>query len=144
MIDEPPDHLELVGPDDILIARLPVTQTQDIRMALGYQSGWFICELKAPLYKSDDHPYAVGAEPDKKIAMGFTTPEIDRDGVMKAMRPQGAMPGDMDGGGEDGFGGGMGGGARGGPPSGMTGARRMMQSLELWTKVALAERASPE
>jgi hypothetical protein len=138
MIDEPPDYLELVGPNEVIVARLPVTQTQDIKMALGYQSGWFICELKVPLYKSDDHPYAVGAEPDKKIAMGFTTPEIDREAMMKAMRPEGGPPGDMNGGGE----GGMGGSTRGGPPPGMAGGRRMMQPLELWTKVALANQAS--
>jgi hypothetical protein len=140
MIAEPIEYLELIGPDETLIAQLAVADAQDIKAALGYQNGWFICELAVPLHQADEHPYAIGVRDRPVIGMGFETPELDREDMMKSMRPEGGMPG---GGGRDGPGGG--GGRMG--ASGRSGGRPgpwMMKQLEVWTKVALAAEAGPD
>lgn len=97
-------------------------------------SGAFVYELKVPLRRSEEHPYAIGAEPGKAIGIGFEMQKFDREKMMAGR--EGGMRGD-----DMGPPGGMRGG-RGGPPGGgMRGGMRrpeMPKPLKIWTKVQLA------
>jgi hypothetical protein len=94
-------------------------------------SGPFIYELKVPLRKSEDHPYAIGATKES-VGIGLEMQKFDREGMM-AGRGEGMRGGHM------------------GPPGGMRrgmegpsggGMRRpeMAEPIKLWAKVRLAHR----
>jgi hypothetical protein len=130
---------EVVGDGDENGTRLTAAEAAGIEVALGYQDGRVVYELKVPLRQDEQHPYAIGAKGKHRIGVGFETPEISRDEMMAGMREHrnGGMPGggpyggarpdgEMPGGDRDG-----GRGPRGGP-------RNMPQPLDVWVKVQLA------
>lgn len=96
--------------------------------------GGFTYELRVPLRAGPERPYAIGAEPGQTIAIGFTTPEIDRDELFERARErEGAEGGGPPSGGAPP-------GAGGGRPPGGFGAQgfSMPSPLEEWTLVTLA------
>ena len=132
--------LEIVGADNDSGTRLTAGDAPGIEVALGYQDGRVVYELKVPLRRDERHPYAIGIKGNKhRIGVGFQTPEITRDEMMAAMgeRRNGGMPG--------------GGPRAGAPPEGEMpggdmdggripggGPRNMPQPLDVWVKVQLA------
>jgi hypothetical protein len=94
-------------------------------------SGPFIYELKVPLRKSEDHPYAIGATRES-MGIGLEMQKFDREGMM-------AGRGGRMRGGHIGPPGGMRGGM-GRPPDGGMRRPEMAEPIKLWAKVRLAQR----
>jgi hypothetical protein len=153
LLEQTQRELEIMGPDKKDRERMVLMQAQGIAVKIGSVQGFLVYELKVPLRKSADHPYAIGISDNGTIGVGFETTELD----LKKMREQmggmggpsggsGGMPPEGGGmGGPPRGGGGMppGGGGMGGPPGG---GRPGMgspggehpQGLKLWTRVQLA------
>jgi hypothetical protein len=62
-----------------------------------------VYEMKIPLYRGENTPYALGVEPSQFVVLEIGTPEMDREAMREKMMPMG------------------GGGRGGGPPGGMSG-----------------------
>ena len=138
MLEEIQKDIELIGPGKNKRLIMTVTEADDlgINVKMGKPKGNLIYELKIPLALSENHPYAVGIVPDKKIGVGFETGKINKNEMKKRMSDrQGQMSGKPGGMGErGGRPGGMGG--RGG--NRMPGGGMIPEPLELWAKVTLA------
>lgn len=136
LIDASLKEVEIIGPAKGEVVRASNFREQEIEVDVGQTQGQFVYELKIPLLKTPEHPYAIGAQEGKPVMIGFETGKIDREKMrgemMKGGRPPGGdrMGGRMPGGGR-----GPGGGGRGGP----AGRPEMSEPLELWVKVNLAE-----
>ena len=113
--EQPPDRVDIVGPgkgDEVSLTR---EHLQGVDVAFTTVQGVLQYELKVPLARSSDNPYAIGAAPESTIGIGLETPRPTE-------RSFGGEPGGFGGGmgggygGRGGFGrgGGMGGGRRGG------------------------------
>ena len=109
--------------------RLASQDTLGIQVAVSFQNGTMVCEMKVPLRSSPSEPFAVGAAPGSPLGVGFETPEFERPtfdsggrgGMPGGAPPEGAPPG-------------------GGPPGGMPagGQPSQPERLDLWTLVTLA------
>jgi hypothetical protein len=138
------EQLEIVGPGKEDVTRLLASEVPGLEIALGHQDGRFVYELKAPLRSSEEHPYAIGLDEDRRsVGVGFETTEIE----MKDMADEGPPAGRKPGGGRPGGGppgdgvpgGGMSGRGRPGGGRGSGGGLGSMpERLELWAKVDLA------
>lgn len=123
---------------------LTITPAFGVALASGTEGGVLAYELKLPLATSPAHPFAVGAEPGRTIAIGLFTPDVPK---ARRRRDPGSSSGSMGGGYNpynpyDPYGTGMYGGmgvANGPPP--------MMQSepspekppkMKLWLRLQLA------
>lgn len=82
-------ELEILGPGKNDVDRMPVAQATGIELKLGQSSGMMIYELKIPLTKTHNHPFAIASEVGSKVDVSFET--------NKATRPSGG-PGGMSGG----------------------------------------------
>lgn len=110
--DQPPDRVDIVGPgknDEVSLTR---EHLEGVDVAFTTVQGVLQYELKVPLEKSGDTPYAIGVPSGATIGIGLETPKPQ-------MRSFGGEPGGGFGGGYGGRGGfgrggGMGGGHRGG------------------------------
>jgi hypothetical protein len=124
------DRLEILGPGKGDRRTLVIDQVPGIEVSIGQKEGGVFYELRVPLARTADHPYAIGAAPGAAIGIGMVTPDRER-GVI----PSGGQP-------RAGFGGpgGMsGGGGRGGPPSGMgRGGFEPAKPMKSWMTVRLA------
>jgi len=133
-------EVEIIGPAKGEVVRAPNFLEQGINVNVGQTQGQLVYELKIPLLKTPDHPYAVGVQEGKPVMIGFETGKIDREKMreemMKGGRPPGGggIGGRMPGGGR-----GPGGGGMGGPG----GRPEMPEPLELWVKVNLADSGTP-
>jgi hypothetical protein len=137
-------ELEIMGPGKKDRQRMLLMQVQGINVQIGSVQGFLVYELKVPLRKSADHPYAIGIDSVQAIGVGFETTELN----LERMKEQlGGMPEGGGNGGPPMGGGGMppGGGGRpggGGPPGGGPGmgppGGERSASLKLWTRVQLA------
>ncbi|HTY37892.1 MAG TPA: hypothetical protein VMH23_12315 [Bacteroidota bacterium] len=78
---------DIVGPGEGEHHRMTEHQAKGIEVHLGYADGTLTYELKIPLQKNADHPYAVGADVSKPLAIGLETGEYS-----DAMRAQLAPP----------------------------------------------------
>lgn len=125
-------ELEILGPGKNDSKRMPVADAKGVEISLVPSSGMLVYELKVPLVQSDQHPYAIGAQPGKIIGVMLESPKIDMGRGMRGMG--GGMPGGgmwpqrgrMPGGG--GFGGGM--------------MSELPKDLKLWVKVQLSANKS--
>jgi hypothetical protein len=99
--------LQVLGPGKSDTLTFRAGEESDVQVMLGYESGRFVYELKAPLGRSDQHPYGMGYAGASSISIGFETPEITL-GSMDRRMPRGGPPpgvmGEPDGGDESGFG----------------------------------------
>jgi hypothetical protein len=125
-------ELEILGPGENDSKRMPVAEAKGIEISLVPSSGMLVYELKVPLAQSDQHLYAVGAQPGKIIGIRLESPRIDIGRGMRRMG--GGMPG---GGMMPPMGGRLGRGGFGGgkmlePP----------KNLKLWVKAHLAAKKS--
>jgi hypothetical protein len=131
---DPIDRLEVYGPDKDDAHSFVTTMAPGIAVKTGNVEGYAVYELKVPLEKSADAPYAVEAKPGAVIGFGLETPKVEQPSHEGRGGGFGGMGGGMGGrggmGGHGGGGGGRGGGERGGyePP----------KPLKLWAEIKLA------
>jgi uncharacterized membrane protein YgcG len=105
LIEAAQRQFEVVGPGQGERHRMADKQDRGIDVHLGYADGVLTYELKIPLQKSSDLPYAVGADPLKLLTIGLETGEYS-----DAMRAQLSGPSRSAGGSGGGGRGGRGGG----------------------------------
>ncbi len=119
-----------------------IENIKGIEVFLKRSTGLIVYEIKIPLQKTPELPFAIGAEEGSEIGVGIEVPKM----TMNMNRAAGGMGGR--GGGMGGRGGGMGGGgmggrggSMGGRPGGMTGQRANMQKgVKIWAAVQLASK----
>jgi hypothetical protein len=102
---QPTDRVDILGPGKDDARSLTLDHASGIEVAMRVVQGSLQYELKVPLTKTSDHPYAIGATPGATIGLGFETPKPEQSS-------SGGNPGGHGGGG--GGGGGYGGGGHGG------------------------------
>ncbi len=146
MTESSQQELEIVGPGKKDVQRISQLQVPGIKVRLGMPGEFVVYELKVPLRRTTDHPYAVNVDTGKTISVGFETTESNREMMPQGM--EGGGRGGVGGGARGGPGGGGGGGGGmppggrggGGPPSGGGGTARgeRPEPLKLWLKVQLA------
>jgi hypothetical protein len=108
LIEAAQRQFEVVGPGQGERHRMADKQDRGIDVHLGYTGGVLTYELKIPLHKNSDHPYAVSADLLKPLTIGLETGEYS-----DAMRAQMSGP-TRTSGGSGGGGGGRGGRGGGG------------------------------
>jgi hypothetical protein len=156
-------ELEILGPGKDDVDRMPVVQATGIEVKIGQSEGSMVYELKIPLQKTQNHPYAIASNLGSKVDISFETGKLTRPaggpgagGMSGGRVPGGGGPGGMgpgpggmgptggDGGGPPGGAmpgsGGMGGGRRGGRggEGGPGGGRAEPKQFKLKTEVTLA------
>lgn len=107
LIDAAQRQFEVVGPGEGERHRMADKQDRGIDVHLGYADGTLTYELKIPLHKSSDHPYAIGGDLVKPLTIGVETGEYS-----DAMRAQMSGPSKATGGPGGGGKGARGGGAQ--------------------------------
>jgi hypothetical protein len=118
-------ELEVLGPNQEVVERLPVDEAKGIDVRIRTEGGSLVYEIEVPLSPSEQHPYAVGAQAGDTFGFGFDSPKLE-------MQRPGGMPGGGRGGGPPRGVGGMG----RMPPGGM--GFRMPERLKIWAIVELA------
>jgi hypothetical protein len=105
--DSPTDRVDIIGPGKDDARSLTRDHLSGVDVAIRTEQGTLQYELKVPLAKTGDHPYAIETAPGKTIGIGLETGKAPQ-------RSSGAgRGGGMGGGGGGGGMGGMGGGGRG-------------------------------
>jgi hypothetical protein len=127
-------ELEIVAGATGKPVRVKVSETMGLKVAASAENGLFAYELRIPLVKTPETPWAVGTQPGKSVGIGFDTSKFDRS-PMRQDRYGGGLPG----GGRNP----MGGGTRGGRPGmgdiGNYGpGTELPQELKVWAIVKLA------
>ena len=124
-------ELVILGPKESRSRRILIAEVEGIEVRTKSSSGLLVYELKVPLIKTREFPYAIGTRAGEVIGLGFEIPKIERSNMRN--REGGGMGGrgGIGGGGRGGRGGGMGGMRGGGKRSGMP------KALKLWIKVHL-------
>jgi hypothetical protein len=142
-------ELEIIGPGEKDRERVLLVQVQGIEAKLGNNhQGFLVYELKVPLRRSANHPYAIGIGNNEAIGIGFETTEPNLEKMKEQMGGApggggmppggGGMSGPPGGGGMPPGGGGMGGPPGGGHPGMGPLGGEQVQSLKLWTRTVLA------
>ena len=129
------NELEILGPNRKDVRRMRKAEAKGVDVAMSFSSGKLVYELKIPLIKSSNRPYAINVRPGSSFGIGIET-SPSRDMGQSPRRKTGGM-GRPGGGGNPGMGGrgGMGqmpGGGRSGMP----------KNLKLWLSVALSQENS--
>jgi hypothetical protein len=138
LADVVPRRLEVLGPGKDEARSLVLSHAQGLTVGLGRVEGVLVYELRVPLKKGPETPYAIGAEPGATIGIGFDSPKMER-----SRPPDGGSGGGAGGPGGGGFGGfgmgGPGGMGRGGPGGGQPDQLpESAKPWKAWTRVALA------
>jgi hypothetical protein len=133
---EPIDRLEVYGPQKDDVHSFVTTMAPAIAVKTGTVEGYAVYELKVPLGKTADAPYAIEAKPGAVIGFGLETPKVEQpshEGRSGGFGGMGGGMGGRGGGGTGGHGGG-GGGGRGGDRGGY----EPPKALKLWAAIKLA------
>jgi hypothetical protein len=125
---EPPNRLDILGPGKNDARSLTLDHASGVEVALHVVEGTALYELKVPLAKSADHPYAIEAAPGQTIGLGLETPKMERPSY-------GGRSGGF-GGGRGGMGGGMGRG--GGRREGGEREFQPPKPIKIWATVTLS------
>jgi len=141
----PADRVDILGPGKDDARSLTREHLSGVDVAVRSEEGILQYELKVPLAKTADHPYAVEAEPGKTIGIGFETGK-----AQQSSDGRGGGGGGYGGGGGGGYGGGMGGhrggmgghggqGGGGGHRGGESGGYQQSKPLKAWATVTIAQ-----
>jgi hypothetical protein len=130
---EPANRLEVYGPQKDDAHSFVTDMAPGIAVKLGQVEGSLVYELKVPLAKTVDTPYAIEAKPGALIGFGLETPKMERPARERQGGGMGGFGG-RGGGGMGGRGGGMG-GRRGG---GDRGRAEQAKPLKSWATLQLA------
>lgn len=121
-------ELEIIPGKDETPIRMSISELKGLDIKLGTSNYDFEYELRIPLQRSTEHPYAVSGEQGQTIGVGFETGEFSREefraGRGRAGFPGARRPGSFGGRRPSGFG------------------APQTEPLELWVKVKLTESAS--
>ena len=138
---EPGDRVDIIGPGKDDARSLTRDHLPGVGVAIRAEEGTPHYELKVPLARTADHPYAIDTAPGRTIGIGLETGKMPQrsSGAGRGGGGGGGMGGGGMGGGGRGHGGGMGGGGgRGG--HGGDGQRDFQppKPLKVWGIVAIA------
>jgi len=138
---EPTNRLEVYGPQKDDAHSFVADMAPGITVKTGQADGYLVYELKVPLAKTTDAPYAIETKPGAVIGIGIETPKMEH--------PSGEGRGGGMGGGMGGMGGGMGGRGGGGMghggggrSGGEHGQSEQPKPLKNWATIQLASAAS--
>lgn len=144
LTDMMPNELEILGADENGPVRLTIADAKGIELQINRSPDGLIYEMKVPLHKSPEHPYAINAD-GKSVGVGFESGKFEqREGGGREGRGiRGEGGGMYPGGGEGGEvpgepGEGMGGERRERNPSGEGGGRQQLKQIDFWLKVQMA------
>jgi hypothetical protein len=134
---EPTNRIEIYGPAKDDAHNFVTEMAPGITVKIGQAEGYLVYEMKVPLAKTADTPYAIEAKPGALLGFGIETPKVEH--------PTGEGRGGMGG-----FGGGMGGrggggmgrGGGGGGGGGQRGEHEQPKPLKGWVTIQLAKAAS--
>jgi len=132
---EPTDRLEVYGPQKDDAHSFVTTMAPGIAVKTGNVEGYAVYELKVPLAKTADAPYAIEAKPGALIGFGIETPKVEQPSH-EGRGGMGGFGGGMGGGRGGGMGGHGGGGGRGG---GERGGAEQVKPLKVWAAIQLAK-----
>jgi hypothetical protein len=135
------ERVDVIGPGKDDARSLTRGHLQGLDVAIHNQQGTLQYELKVPLAKTSDHPYAIETAPGKTIGVGLETGKLpQRSAGMGRGGGFGGGGGGMGGGGRGRGGGGMGG--RGGGGGGRSGGRQSgfepPKPWKTWATVTIA------
>ncbi len=133
---EPPNRLEVYGPVKDDAHTFVLDAAPGIAVKVGQVEGYLVYELKVPLARTSETPYAIEASAGSVIGLGLETPEIERPQRMEGVGGRGGGMGGR-GGGMGGRGGGMG-GRGGGMGDRRSGGFEVPKPLKVWATVQLA------
>ena len=110
---------------------VPVAEVPEMEIALSYSDNKLVYELKVPLDRVEREEYrlGIGAMEARPVGIGLVTPEMDMRRLQREQDPRVGGMG-MRGGGYGGY----------GRRQGVGIFREVMQPLQLWAKISLAER----
>lgn len=128
LIDAAQRQLEIRGPGEGERHRLSERDVPGVEVHLGFADGTLTYELKVPLQKSKEHPYAVQADLTKPLSVCFETGDL-----AEAMKGQPAVSSPSQS-----AGGSRGRGGRGGSAAGQGLGGDMPEPLKHWVTVHLA------
>jgi hypothetical protein len=135
---EPTNRVEVYGPQKDDAHSFVTEMVPGITVKAGSVEGYLVYELKVPLAKTTEFPYAIETKPGASIGLGIETPKMER--------PAGEGRGGGMGGGFGGVGGGMGGRGGGGMGrgggGGEHGQHEQPKPLKDWATIELAKDAS--
>jgi hypothetical protein len=131
------ERVDILGPGKNDARELMRDHLQGVDVAYQVEQGTLQYELKVPIVKSDDHPYAIEAVAGKPIGVGLETPKMDRSSFQSGGGGFGGGGMGGRGGGGMGRGGGMGGRRGGGGGGGGRGGQQA-KPLNLWGTLTLA------
>jgi len=139
---EPVDRLEIYGPQKDDAHSFVTESAPGIAVKIGSVEGYLVYELKVPLTKTAETPYAIEAKPGASIGFGIETPKLEQPagegrGGMGGFGGMGGGMGGRGGGGMGGHGGGGGGRGGGGERGG-----EAPKALKTWAVIQLAKAAS--
>ena len=137
----PGDRIDVLGPGKDDARMLTRDHAQGVDVAIRSEQGTLQYELKVPLVKSADHPYAIEAVAGKPVGFGLETAKAQQHSFGMG-GPGGGFGGG--GGGMGGRGGGMGGrggGMHGGGGGGGRGGGEAAKPLKGWGVVTIAQPA---
>ncbi len=135
--DAPSERIDILGASKDDARSLTRDHASGVEVALSTVEGSLVYELKIPLAKSADHPYAIGAAPGATIGIGLETPKMERPSGQESNGYGGGHGGGMGGRGGGGMGGGMHG--RGMPrEGGGTHDYQQPKPLKTWGTVTLS------
>lgn len=127
---EPPNRLEVLGASKDDMRSYTADMAPGIAVKAGETEGSFVYELKVPLARTADIPYAIDAKAGATIGIGLEMPKME----MPSREGRGGFGGGGIGGGRGGRGGGMGRGSGSGRPGGVARAK----PLKAWATLQLA------
>jgi uncharacterized membrane protein YgcG len=131
----PGDRVDIIGPGKDDAHSLTRGHLSGVDVAIRAEEGTLHYELKVPLTRTADHPYAIDTAPEKTIGVGLETGKRQQRSFGTGRG--GGFGGGMPGGGR-GPGGGMGGGGRGGRGGEGQRAFQPPKPLKSWAIVAMA------
>ena len=132
---DPIDRLEVYGPQKDDAHSFVTTMAPGIAVKTGNVEGYAVYELKVPIAKTADAPYAIEAKPGTLIGFGLETPKIEQPSREGGGGGFGGLGGGMGGRGGGGMGGhGGGGGGRGGERGGY----EPPKPIKMWAAIKLA------
>ena len=132
LVDVAQRQLTIFGPGEKEQHRMPVQSAKGVEVRLGYADGTLTYELKVPLQRTKEQPYAINADTTKQILVYVETGDF-----AEAMKAQSGASSQSQGSGGRGRGGGRTGGG-----SDQSFGNEMPDPLKHWITIHLASGSS--
>jgi hypothetical protein len=132
------DRLVILGPGKNDRRDLAFDEAPGIQAKIGETTGVLVYEMRVPLSRANNEPFAAGANDTSIVGVGLETPQFDREGMRPTMRGgSGGIGGRGGYGGRGGMGGRGGYGGRGGMGPGGRGFEAT-KPVKVWKTVQLS------